>query len=137
MRDGRGRGGCVFGNHTAGVKKTVPLRKGFGLQDTWRALEACVDAGLIRSLGVSNFRAAVVNDVLCYCKHKPVCNQIEFHPYLQQPTLLRSAPRAPLVLSRAPRSLKRARSWLESVNVAVVAYAPLGGTGTHRPRPRR
>lgn len=34
------------------------------LTDTWAALEACVDAGLVRAIGVSNFTTAEVDEVL-------------------------------------------------------------------------
>ena len=46
----------------------------------WAKLEQLVDAGLIRSLGVSNFNLQSLADLLCYARHKPVANQIELHP---------------------------------------------------------
>lgn len=71
----------------------TPRHEGFGLQDTWRALEECVDAGLVRALGVSNFNAQTLNDCLAYARIKPAVNQIERHPYLQQDKLVEFARR--------------------------------------------
>ena len=46
-----------------------------------------MDSGLVRSLGVSNFRRSDVEELLKFCRIKPVINQLEFHPYLQQKEL--------------------------------------------------
>jgi diketogulonate reductase-like aldo/keto reductase len=39
---------------------------------------------LAKNIGVSNFRIADLERILKIAKHKPVVNQIELHPYLQQ-----------------------------------------------------
>jgi aryl-alcohol dehydrogenase-like predicted oxidoreductase len=49
----------------------VPLR------DTWREMEALVDAGLTRHIGVSNFRASDITELLSFARIRPVVNQIE------------------------------------------------------------
>lgn len=42
--------------------------------ETWRALEALVDEGLVRSIGVSNFSAKKLGRILEYARIKPsVC----------------------------------------------------------------
>lgn len=46
----------------------------------WHVLEKHVDAGTIRSLGVSNFDEAQLTYILEHATHKPTVNQIESHP---------------------------------------------------------
>lgn len=50
----------------------------------WAGMEALVEKGLTKSIGVSNCTVPVMYDILAGCKIKPVLNQIECHPYLQQ-----------------------------------------------------
>jgi alcohol dehydrogenase (NADP+) len=55
---------------------------------TWQAMEALVDKGLCRHIGVSNFSIAKLKVLLDSARQKPEMNQIEMHPYLQQPAML-------------------------------------------------
>ncbi|EOA88532.1 uncharacterized protein SETTUDRAFT_129432 [Exserohilum turcica Et28A] len=58
------------------------------LQKAWADMEAVKASGLAKSIGVSNYLPSHLATVLKTAKVKPVCNQIEFHPYLQHPELL-------------------------------------------------
>ncbi|NIK13234.1 aldo/keto reductase [Alkalibacillus almallahensis] len=53
-------------------------------RDTWKAMERLVDEGLIRSIGVSNFKQRHLEDLMTTANVKPTVNQVEYHPHLQQ-----------------------------------------------------
>lgn len=61
------------------------------IQETWQAMEALVDKGLCRSIGVSNFRGVLLMDLLRYARIRPATLQIEHHPYLMQEGLVKYA----------------------------------------------
>ena len=52
----------------------IPLYK------LWKNMEDMVDKGLTASIGVSNFNAQLLWDMLTYARIKPVVNQVELHP---------------------------------------------------------
>jgi len=58
-------------------------------QETWKAMEELYEAGRIRAIGVSNFLVHHLEDLLQHCKVVPAVNQVEFHPRLVQPELLK------------------------------------------------
>lgn len=73
--------------------------------ETWKAMEECVRKGLTRSIGLSNFNSQQLQRILNICTIKPVINQVECHPYLNQ-----------LKLS----------SFCKNLDVVITAYSPLG-----------
>ena len=75
------------------------------LEETMDALSDVVENGLARFAGVSNFTIRLVREAQAAARVPLVCNQVEFHPFLEQEKL---------------------RRWLESEDMALVAYAPLG-----------
>ncbi|WP_150298833.1 aldo/keto reductase [Pseudomonas profundi] len=57
--------------------------------DTWKAFIRLRDEGRVTSIGVSNFRVQDLELLISETGEVPVVNQIELHPYLQQPELCR------------------------------------------------
>ncbi|GAK68135.1 2,5-diketo-D-gluconic acid reductase A [Moesziomyces antarcticus] len=49
--------------------------------EAWKALEEAVDAGKIKTIGVSNFDVEDLDHLLANCRIKPAVNQIESHPF--------------------------------------------------------
>lgn len=49
--------------------------------EAWRQMEAAVEAGKIRSIGVSNFDVEHLDGLLKIARIKPAVNQIESHPF--------------------------------------------------------
>lgn len=63
--------------------------KGAKSVETWKALEELYEAGRIRAIGISNFLVHHLEEFLPHCKVVPAVNQVEFHPELIQPDLLK------------------------------------------------
>jgi diketogulonate reductase-like aldo/keto reductase len=61
------------------------------LADTWRAMEALVEEGLVKQIGICNYSTGLLHDLMAYSRIKPAVLQIESHPYLTQGALLRAA----------------------------------------------
>ncbi|NLL75315.1 MAG: aldo/keto reductase [Erysipelothrix sp.] len=57
--------------------------------DSWRAMEEAVDAGLIKSIGVSNFHPHHIDALLETARIKPAVNQILLNPSDMQEELVR------------------------------------------------
>jgi diketogulonate reductase-like aldo/keto reductase len=56
-------------------------------KETYRAVETIYESGRARAIGVSNFLIHHLKDLLEEARIVPMVNQVEFHPYLQQPDL--------------------------------------------------
>ena len=54
------------------------------LQETLGALAHVKQIGLARHIGVSNFTVALIEQAVAACPEPLVCDQVEFHPYLDQ-----------------------------------------------------
>ena len=57
--------------------------------DTWKTFIELQQEGLVRSIGVSNFQPAHLARLEAETGVQPAINQVELHPYLQQPGLRR------------------------------------------------
>jgi D-xylose reductase len=57
-------------------------------EETWGAMEGLVEKGLAKSIGISNFQAQAIYDLLKYAKIRPATLQVELHPYHQQTELV-------------------------------------------------
>lgn len=67
----------------------APFDQTQALGKVWERMEQCVKEGLTKSIGVSNFRPADIEEILAVATIAPVCNQIELHPYCLDEPLLR------------------------------------------------
>ena len=77
------------------------------LSETWAAMESLVENQLARQIGVCNYSAVLLHDLMSYARIKPAMLQIESHPYLTQDALIRTA---------------------RSYNIAVTAFFSIRGT---------
>ena len=57
--------------------------------ETWKAMEELYEKGRIRAIGVSNFLIHHLKHLMDNLRIVPMVNQIEFHPELIQPELLK------------------------------------------------
>lgn len=74
--------------------------------ETWQGMEEVKEKGLAKHIGVSNFSIKKLDKLYNEAtKFKPEVNQVELHPYLQQPELV---------------------SFCHSKNILLTAYSPLG-----------
>ncbi|XP_044255967.1 aldo-keto reductase family 1 member B1-like [Tribolium madens] len=57
--------------------------------ETWQGMEECVKLGLAKSIGLSNFNSEQIERVLQKCTIKPVVNQVEVNPNINQKKLIK------------------------------------------------
>lgn len=84
-----------------------PLPRLHKYVDTWRALIEMRDAGLIRTIGVSNFLPEHLQRLADETGEMPAVNQVEMHPYFGQAEL---------------------RAFHKEHGIATEAWSPLGRT---------
>ncbi|NNE22810.1 MAG: aldo/keto reductase [Rhizobiales bacterium] len=60
------------------------------LAESIRALNEVKEYGLARNIGVSNFPVALLERAISMSDNPLVCNQVEYHPYLDQSAVLRA-----------------------------------------------
>lgn len=92
------------------AKMPIPKEKCLGYDpDTivavWEEFERLQDAGILRSVGVSNFSIPKLARLLESARVKPVMNQVELHPGLQQRAL---------------------QDWCKERDILLTGYSPLG-----------
>jgi diketogulonate reductase-like aldo/keto reductase len=87
--------------------------EGIDPADTYKAMEKLLSTGKAKAIGVSNFNIRRLEDLLSKIDVVPAVNQIEAHPYLQQPDLLR---------------------FCTDKSILVEAYSPLGNNQTGEAR---
>lgn len=58
------------------------------LADSIRALNEVRERGLARHIGVSNFTVALIEEAVRLTRYPLACNQVEYHPYLNQDRVL-------------------------------------------------
>ncbi|WWC70508.1 uncharacterized protein I206_104459 [Kwoniella pini CBS 10737] len=73
-------------------------------EEQWRALEQLVKQGKAKTIGVSNYGVKHLEQMEAYAVIPPAVNQIELHPWCQQPSIV---------------------SYCQSHNIALEAYSPL------------
>ncbi|XP_065871776.1 NADPH-dependent aldo-keto reductase, chloroplastic [Euphorbia lathyris] len=78
------------------------------MEKTWAGMERCLDLGLCRSIGVSNFSTTKLIRLMDVASVPPAVNQVEMHPMWRQAKL---------------------RGVCAEYNIHVSAYSPLGGPG--------
>ncbi|KAK0719438.1 NADP-dependent oxidoreductase domain-containing protein [Lasiosphaeris hirsuta] len=57
-------------------------------EPTWRAMEALVDEGKARAIGVSNWTIPRLEQLLSFARIPPAVNQVEIHPFLPNTELV-------------------------------------------------
>lgn len=69
-------------------EKISKLDKSVTIESIWSDMEKLVEMGLVKHIGISNFRASDIYELMdSNPSIKPAINQVEFNPYLQQPEL--------------------------------------------------
>jgi diketogulonate reductase-like aldo/keto reductase len=68
------------------------------LEETLGALAHVKKLGMARHIGVSNFTVALIEQAVAACPEPLVCDQVEYHPYLDQTKVLEACARHGMAL---------------------------------------
>jgi diketogulonate reductase-like aldo/keto reductase len=88
--------------------------------DSWLILEELVKEGLVRNIGVSNFRIDELENILQICSIKPCVNQFELSPFCTRERLVKMC-KQNNILVQAYGSLTVGRR-LDDVNILNLAH---------------
>ncbi|KAL3647494.1 hypothetical protein CASFOL_008462 [Castilleja foliolosa] len=78
------------------------------METTWAGMEKCLEMGLCRGIGVSNFSCKKIESLLGFASVVPAVNQVEMHPMWRQEKL---------------------RDYCKENKIHISAYSALGGPG--------
>ncbi|QOZ26446.1 aldo/keto reductase [Bradyrhizobium sp. CCBAU 51753] len=67
------------------------------LAETLGALAKVKQAGLARHIGVSNFGVALIEEAVAACPEPLACDQVEYHPYRDQSSVIEACARQEMV----------------------------------------
>src|SRR6267154_5887284 len=68
------------------------------LVETLGALAHVKKLGMVRHIGVSNFTVALIEEAIAACPEPLACDQVEYHPYLDQTKVLEACARHGMAL---------------------------------------
>lgn len=105
------------------VENNVAYFQNTPISETWGALEECVKEGLVKNIGISNFNAGLIRDLLSYANIPPAVLQIEHHPYLTQDPLVKYVQSQGIAITGY--SSFGPQSYIELGNPRVKANGPL------------
>ena len=105
-----------YGFENDGDEAFVPMNEDGSLkidmttnhETIWKSMEAQVDAGRAKSIGVSNFNESQISKMMKFCRIQPACNQVELHAKFRQKSLTEICMQN---------------------RIQMVAYAPIGSPG--------
>lgn len=83
--------------------------QGWDHREAWKQMEALVETGKVKAIGVCNYSEKYMNELLETAKITPAINQLEVHPWLPQTGIVELC---------------------KKKGIQVVAYSPLGSTGS-------
>nr|CAI5823891.1 unnamed protein product [Callosobruchus analis] len=101
--------------HTGKIDIHLPFKDAVNIEydfvETWRGMEECVELGLTKSIGLSNFNSKQVQRILDAAVIKPVMNQIEVSPNLNQKKLIKFCKDRQIEITAYSPFGSPARSW--------------------------